>query len=108
MDEDFGSLLVPGAIGTAPGGFIEYWNEYFNDSDEGPFADYDGPTELARGLPFLEFIVPEDQAINLESVEVKVSIDGPAEDIDYLRIMLVSPDGTASELNQHNADYLDV
>lgn len=87
-------MLVPGGIGGTSG-FIDYWDEYFEDM---PFADYTGPFEDARGS-FITFNVPDNQAINLEWVEVKVEINGPADDFDFLRIMLVSPDGTHSDLS---------
>ena len=57
-----------------------------------------GPTEFDRGN-YLTFSVPDTQAMNVEWVEVKVDISGNAADLDHLRIMLVSPDGTQSELS---------
>ena len=37
--------------------------------------------------------------MSVEWVDVKVDISGPSDALDGLRIMLVSPDGTQSELN---------
>jgi hypothetical protein len=102
------AMVVPGGIGSA-GVPIEYWNEYFEeddpaDPDDGPFVDYDGPAPEARGASYWQFSVPDDKAINLEYVEVKVSLSGPAEDLDFIRINLTSPDGTVSELQHYYAD----
>ncbi len=97
------SFVVPGGIfGRIGGGFIDYWNEYFADD---PFVDYDGPFHSARGDSYVDFAVPPPQAIDVEWVEVKLDIGGAPEDLDFLRIMLTSPDGTQSELNNY---YLDV
>jgi subtilisin family serine protease len=114
MNLDFGGLLVPGGLFGDLDGFIEYWNEYFADDDpadptDGPFSDYDGPSEFARGTYLGEptlfpITVPDTQAIDIEWVEVKVSLDGPAEDVNHVRMMLVSPEGTQSELNHWYGD----
>lgn len=111
LSQDAGYLLVPGAIG-GQGGFGEYWEQYFveddpEDPEDGPFSDYDGPGEGQRGTPFLEFEVPDNNSMSIEHVEVKVDISGPAEDLDFLRIMLMSPEGTVSELNHyyHDPDF---
>ena len=57
-----------------------------------------------RGFSYIDFVVPPDEAINVEWVEVKVDISGSAAGLDFLRLMLVSPDGTQSELNHYFAD----
>jgi subtilisin family serine protease len=97
------ALLVPGGIG-GDSGFIAYWNEYFSTT---PFANYTGPPPEARGASYLDFAVPPSQQMNVEWVEVKVDLSGPgatSEDgLNGLRIMLTSPDGTQSELNN---DYI--
>ncbi len=94
---DGNRMLVPGGIdGTA--GFIDYWNEYFSDT---PFADYTGPSAEDRGLSYLDFAVPPSQEMNVEWAEVKVEISGDAAGLDGLRLMLVSPNGTQSELNNY-------
>jgi subtilisin family serine protease len=102
------AMVVPGGIG-GDNGFIEYWNEYFAeddpmDPDDGPFSDYDGPAAASRGASYWQFSVPDDKAINVEYVEVKVSLEGPADDLDFIRINLTSPDGTVSELQHYYAD----
>jgi subtilisin family serine protease len=100
LDQDQGLGIIPGELGGRLAGFIDYWEEYFEDD---PFNDYDGPLEGARGS-HITFSVPDTQAMDVESVEVKVSINGPAADLDALRIMLVSPDGTQSDLNHFYGD----
>lgn len=102
------AMVVPGGIGGI-GGYIDYWNEYFAeddpaDPDDGPFSDYDGPHGSSRGASYWQFQVPDNQSINVEWVEVKVSLGGPADDLDFIRINLVSPEGTMSELNHYYAD----
>ncbi|MCC7474500.1 MAG: S8 family serine peptidase [Pirellulales bacterium] len=94
-------MLVPGGIG-GQGGFIDYWDEYFADPPDpfDPAEPGDWPVNT-RGANYVAFSVPPDEAINVEWVEVKVDISGPASALDFLRIMLVSPDGTQSELNHY-------
>lgn len=106
-NDDSGNILVPGGLG-GESGFIEYWNEYFveddpEDPEDGPFSG-DDPPDNTRGFSFIEFNVPEDQNMAVESVDVKVSISGPSEDLDHVRLLLVSPDGTHSELNHFYVD----
>ena len=108
MDNDNGAMIVPGGIGGI-GGFIDYWNEYFEDDDpadpdDGPFSGDDPPVN-SRGSSYWEFEVPDDKSINIEWAEVKVSLDGGGpDDIDFIKMSLVSPDGTVSELNHYYAD----
>jgi hypothetical protein len=102
------AMIVPGGI-AGVGGYIDYWNEYFAeddpaDPDDGPFVDYDGPLGISRGASYWEFEVPDEKSVNVEWAEVKVSLTGPAEDIDFLRINLTSPGGTVSELNHYYCD----
>ena len=105
MDNDNGAMIVPGGIGGL-GGFIDYWNEYFEDDDpadpdDGPFSG-DDPPGNSRGSSYWEFEVPDDKSINIEWAEVKVSLDGGGpDDIDFIKMSLVSPDGTVSELNHY-------
>ncbi|MGD9633671.1 MAG: S8 family serine peptidase [Pirellulales bacterium] len=106
--DDAGLLLVPGALSNASDGFIDFWDEYFVEDDpetedDGPFSG-DDPPDNSRGLPYLEFSVPDDNAMTIESVEVKLGISGALEDLDELKITLVSPDGTFSEFNPFGAD----
>ena len=42
--------------------------------------------------------------MDVEWVEVRMQLTGPAEDLDGLRIFLTSPDGTQSELNNFYGD----
>ncbi|RIK80510.1 MAG: hypothetical protein DCC67_09305 [Planctomycetota bacterium] len=99
-NDDSGNQIVPGGIGGEPG-FISFWEEYFTD-DAFQDPDEDFPS---RGLPFIEFSVPDSNAMTVETVEVKLSISGGTADaLDHLRITLVSPQGTHSELNHYNFD----
>lgn len=95
--EDSGYQIVPGGIGGAVGGgFIDYWNEFF-------VADPDFTQDFSyRGDSSIEFNVPANNNMRVETVEVKVSLTGGTVDaLDHLRIMLVSPEGTQSELNDY-------
>jgi subtilisin family serine protease len=107
MADDNGAMLVPGGIGGL-GGFIGYWNEYFADDDpvdltDGPFSQDDPPVNT-RGFSYLDFAVPPAEGMSIEWVEVKLDIEGPSEDLDFLRIMLTSPEGTQSEFMEFWAD----
>src|SRR5205085_2015627 len=44
------------------------------------------------------------EEIDVESVEVKLTITGDPSNLDFMRMMLTSPDGTQSELNHYFAD----
>ncbi|HEX2473132.1 MAG TPA: S8 family serine peptidase [Lacipirellulaceae bacterium] len=104
MSDDTLGLLVPGGIG-GQGGYIDYWNEYFEDPPA-PFdpAEPDDWPNHTRGDSYIPWVVPPDEAINAEWVEVKIELAGPAEDLDFIRIMLTSPEGMQSELNHYYAD----
>ncbi len=93
---DSGFQLVPGGIGGTPGGgFIPYWDQYFADE---PFNNF--TNNNTRG-GFLNFTVPDSNLMTVENIEVKLSISGAnAEFMDHARVLLVSPNGTHSELNQ--------
>ncbi|HEX4413663.1 MAG TPA: S8 family serine peptidase, partial [Lacipirellulaceae bacterium] len=102
--DDNGDFLVPGGIG-GKAGFIAYWNEFFKpvtitdgvaDPTTGPFSEPKPPIDT-RGESYLDFNVPPPQEIDVEWVEVKIDIRGPADNLNHLRIMLTSPDGTQSE-----------
>ncbi len=93
---DTGNQLVPGGL-NGEAGFIAFWNEYFI-TDRVPFSEPE-PPDNTRGTP-IYFSVPPSNAMTVESVELKLSLSGGTADaIDNLRILLVSPDGTHSELN---------
>ena len=101
-------MLIPGGInGLGGAGFIGYWNEY-NANPPAPFdpasaASWPNDT---RGHSYMDFVVPPKEQINVESVEVKLTIIGPLRISTSLRLMLTSPDGTQSELNDYFADPL--
>lgn len=89
--------VVPGGIGGA-NGFISLWNEYYE-----PVPDF-GQVFPARGGS-VEFSVPDTNAMTIESVDVRLSIGGDSSQaMEHLRIMLVSPEGTYSELNNYWVD----
>ena len=119
-NDDSGEFIVPGGvIGDGnpdnPNAFIEYFNEF--NKEETPAEpgepDADPPVEgKDRKGPF-DAEDPGDQKVNtrgtyipifppamtVEWVEVELDLDtGDANDYDFLRIVLVSPDGTQSEL----------
>lgn len=93
-------IIVPGGIGGL-GGFSAYWNEYFAANPDFTQAfPY-------RGQSSLEFSVPATNAMKIESVDVKLNINGNAsEALNHLRILLVSPEGTYSELNNYEYDFV--
>lgn len=90
-----GRQTVPGGLGgTDGGGFIDYWNEYFEDE---PFVDFDG-TEARGG--YIEFQVPSSNSMSIETIEVKINATGGnTQFLDNVRVLLISPDGTHHELN---------
>ncbi|MBA4107100.1 MAG: hypothetical protein C0485_15250 [Pirellula sp.] len=97
--EESGLQLIPGGIGGLPG-FGAYWSEYFVDD---PFSGDDPPVN-SRGQ-FLPISVPQDNAMSVETIEVRLSISGGTVDLlDHMRITLVSPNGTQSELNHYFYD----
>ena len=86
--------LVPGGLG-GEAGFIAYWNEFYADN---PFSA-DDPPDNTRGGP-ISLTVPDSNTMRIETVEVKVVLSGGTADaLDNLRVLLVSPNGTHSELN---------
>jgi len=101
MPAELGLLVIPGGIGSPAGaGFVAHWNEYFADD---PFSSPPLP-QNTRGSSYVDFKVPVNQQINVEWVEVKISLSGPASDLDFLKINLTSPNGMQSELNHYYAD----
>lgn len=90
-------LIVPGGLFGASG-FGAYWAEYLvadPDFTQGFFA---------RGVP-VELTVPTPNDMTIETIELTVDIGGDiTEFLDNVRIILVSPNGTHSELNHY---YLD-
>jgi len=85
-------ILIPGGLG-GEAGFAAYWDWYyeFDPEEEQP--------ENTRGVP-VEFFVPDSNSMVVEWAEIKVAISGgTTAALDNLRILLVSPEGTHSELN---------
>jgi subtilisin family serine protease len=101
-----GNILIPGAATASDDAFAPFWEEYAVDDDpaspdDGPFSAYSNDADPGDRGGFYYFEVPDSEAMTVEWVEVEIDITGTADDLDYLRIVLVSPDGTHSELNTY-------
>jgi subtilisin family serine protease len=91
-NDDTLNLIVPGGIGGF-GPFINYWNTGTST------------VPAYRGQSSIEFSVPPSNAMSIESVDVKITITGDASAaLDHLRILLVSPEGTYSDLDSYRYD----
>jgi len=97
-------MLVPGGLSTQSG-FIGYWNEY-NADPPAPFDPASRPSWPidTRGASYRDFAVAPKEQINVEWVEVKLTVTGNPANLDFLRLMLTSPEGTQSELNHYYED----
>ncbi|MCI0492416.1 MAG: proprotein convertase P-domain-containing protein, partial [Planctomycetes bacterium] len=120
-NEASGEFVIPGGLGQKTG-FAAFFNEFFvvpekieeieGDPDATPPIPYvppridyttgpftgDDPPKNTRGR-FLSISGPDKMAV--EWVEVQLDITGDANAIDFLRITLVSPDGTHSDLTNY-------
>jgi subtilisin family serine protease len=118
-NEATGEFRVPGGISPRgdgdvekPNPFIDFLNEFGKEDDpalpneetpdpEGPFTGDDVPISnrdfgaIFSGLSGIPLTPPP---MTVEWVEVQLNIQGDEEAIDFLRISLISPDGTVSEL----------
>ncbi len=110
--EETGEFLIPGGItgdGDDDTSFGEYYNQFGEENgffaddspamppmEDPPFNDRDFGG-VYGGQPGIPITVADSMAV--EWVEVKLSLGGDSKALDYLRITLVSPDGTNSELN---------
>ncbi len=96
------SMIIPGGIQSGlpvDTGFNAYWNQYYTDT---PFVGYTGKQDTDRGLSYIDFAVPPSQEMSIETVEVKLDIAAASNAaLQHLRITLVSPEGTQSELNDY-------
>ncbi|MDZ4658612.1 MAG: S8 family serine peptidase [Bythopirellula sp.] len=131
-NEETGEFRVPGGVspnGDGPVGepneFIEYLNEFGAEDDpavpdlmadppedpDGPFSGDDPPVNTRdagsvfvgqNGIPITG--VP---SMEVEWIEVQVNIGGDENDMDFLRISLISPDGTVSELKLYDIPNVD-
>ncbi len=125
-------------MSQATTGFADYFNEFFKEptitagmagdpmadppttdtADEIdpmslPFTE-DNPPTNSRGS-FFQFDVPAvdpvtgaSNLMSMEWVEVKLTVTGDANAMNYLRITLVSPDGTQSEFTENQYDPADI
>jgi subtilisin family serine protease len=101
--ENNGDYVVPGGLG-GEGGFIDYYAEYY---DGNPFQadELMGLLDNERSDGYIEIAVPDDgNTMTVESVDVTLSIDNWAAAMNNLRVVLVSPNGTHSELNNFYID----
>jgi subtilisin family serine protease len=113
-NEESGEFRIPGGFGQDAGnddGFIDFFNEFFEeptvdemtgmfDPTTLPFSGEDPPANT-RGVP-LQIDPPiNDNAMSVEWVEVQLDISGDADALNYLRLTLVSPNGTHSELTNY-------
>ncbi len=90
-------MLIPGKSG-GEAGFGEYY-ECIADP-ECDLAEYEGPYRNGTYIPL--GVLPEENAMRVEWVEVEF---GAVEaQLENLRMTLVSPDGTHSELNHYFVD----
>jgi subtilisin family serine protease len=100
--DETGEVLIPGgevADGDDEETFGDYYDEFGEDDpfsgDDLPFLDRDRGVFFTgqAGIP----ISPPPMTV--EWIEVELNLGGSIEDYNELRISLVSPDGTVSELN---------
>jgi subtilisin family serine protease len=114
--EETGQYRIPGGLGYFEDGFIEFFEEFFVEPDlldpeeeggrptidptTGPFNG-DEPPENTRGYAITVDGPSGDNAMAVEWVEVQLDISGGDNDMDFLRIILESPDGTLSELTNY-------
>ena len=108
-NEETGEIRVPGAINPngrvgEPNAFIDYFNEFSEEIDpdsadpSGPFTGDDPPINTRGGVITVGDIDPISP-MSIEWIEVELDINGDENAFDFLRIALVSPNGTVSELN---------
>lgn len=88
--------IVPGGV-TPPGGSnAAFYAEFFVTDDPGPFGGDDPPVDTHGQTQFPIYMqVPETDMV-VEWIEFKMDV--VAGDIDHLRLAIVSPGGTQSEL----------
>ncbi len=98
--DDAGRLIVPGAISVLDMN-ESYWEEFYADPPDdmgmgGPFSG-DDPPEPDRGSPFIPITMNvSTEQLSVEWIEVKLTVSSG--DIDNLRMSVVSPDGTQTQL----------
>ena len=124
--DETGRFRIPGGVvGTdgnvdEPNAYIDFFDEFGEEitpgdpgdpmadpaveptDPEGPFSGDEPPVNTRGGyIP----ITPPPMSVEWVEVELDLTADGEANDFDMLRIVLVSPDGTQSELKTyHDAD----
>ena len=100
--------VIPGGIGGSSG-FDEFFLEFFAppgpEPEDGPFNDPDSGPQNTRGSTY-PFFGPQD--MDIESVTLTIDIDVDPDEIDHLRIAIMSPDGTISEFNNNLEGFGDL
>ncbi len=90
-------LIIPGGLGGDPG-FGAYWDEYLVDDPDFTQGFFE------RGAP-LELTVTSPNDMTIETIELSFTTSGDVtEFMDNVRVVLVSPNGTHSELNPYFVD----
>ena len=136
-DEASGEFLIPGALTFAEEGFAEYFNEFFKeptitagmeaqmgpppvpatpdliDAMSLPFHEEDPPFNTRGGfdvfdVPAIDPVTGASNVMAMEWAEVHVTITGDANALNYVKMTLVSPDGTHSELLQNHYNPADI
>jgi subtilisin family serine protease len=136
-NDESGEFLIPGGLTNASEGYIEYFNEFFKeptveegeeeddpetpvdetldtiDPDSLPFNGDDPPVNnrgqhITVPVPAIDVVTGASNVMSIEWVEVQLDITGPADAMNYLRVTLVSPDGTHSELTQNHYRPADI
>lgn len=132
-DEDSGTIRVPGGVvgdndPDDPNAFIDFFNEFNVEvtpgvppegeddegtEPEGPFLGDDPPVNTRDDLfGFGDITVPgiplAPPSMTVEWIEVELDLSAPnADDYDFLRVILVSPDGTQSDLKNYSIPNVD-
>lgn len=89
-----GNVTIPGGLG-GESGFASHWEQWLEPPDEVP-DELPEPEENTRGGNY-EFVIPPNMSI--ESVQVTLNFDVlESAASDKMRMTLISPDGTHSEL----------
>ncbi|MCH2115059.1 MAG: S8 family serine peptidase [Pirellulales bacterium] len=94
------SILIPGGLGGETG-FAEFFNEYFEPEDQFLPEEIPGLIDNERSDGPIELKVPDNNTMTVETIEVSLALDNWVEAMDNLRIVLVSPNGTQSDLNYY-------
>ncbi len=120
--EETGEFRIPGSVvgdgnPDEPNAFIDFFDEFGEEDDpavpdlmaeepedpDGPFSGDDPPVNT-RGFDI--GLTPPSMSVEWVEVELDLTADD-ANDYDFLRVFLVSPDGTQSELKNFHKNDVD-